>query len=297
MDEEVDRYKRLLGEWNQATPSPRQTPMPQAGSQAPPRPLAEGPGGRPVGRSHEAEAPRARTVAPQPPQGEDRFSSGSILCVNDEELVIYRRPVAGKPLDMVYSLLADGAVKIDAVDLADARVEEIGQLPPGCLKTLQAEMRWTRKLLAPHCFVPEDAERIPDPDASAPAPNPYGAPSDNGAPKVGRTEVPQAAFDKAIQQESAVRIEEEPQQATGKFKIRRGQKLQIKMGYNNWEAVYWGRDAKGSVVAHSTHNHWALMHLDLARYKDSLVVTPEPDMLLVEQIALDLSTQQREAHK
>src|SRR5690606_12812396 len=140
--------------------------------------------------------------------------------------------VAGKPLDMVYSLLADGAVKIDAVDLVDARVEEIGQLPPGILKTLQADMRWTRKMLAPHCFVPEDAERIPDPDeaaggagaTSAPSANQYGVQAAAGAPRVGDTEVPQAAFDKAIQQESAVRIVEEPQATPGKIKIRRGQR-------------------------------------------------------------------------
>lgn len=231
------------------------------------------------------------------PETEGRFSSGSILCLNDEELVIYRRPVTGKPLDMVYSLLADGAVKIDGLDFNNYRVEEIGQIPPGHLKTLQAKMRWTRKMLAPHCFMPEDAERIPDPDAE------FGNNSSHQprGETVGNTDVPQNTFNKAIQQESAIRVEpdeeDDQQKPQGKIRIRRGQMIQIKMGYNNWEAVYWGRDSKGSVVAHNTHNHWQLMHFDLARYKDSMTLSPEPDTLLIEQISADLSTKQRESTK
>lgn len=303
MDEEVERYKKLLGDWNQARQAsgPRREPD---GLERHDLGAGSGPERRPVAQSaangesrpREARA-RMNTAPPQPEEG--RFSSGSILCLNDEELVIYRRPVAGKPLDMVYSLLADGAVKIDGLDFSNYRVEEIGELPPGKLKKLQGAMRWTRDMIAPHCFMPEDAERIPDPDEAWT----QGQTRQPAGEMMGDTDVPRDTFNKAVQQESAVRVEEEEDESEGqskpqgKLKIRRGQTIQIKMGYNNWEAVYWGRDSKGSVVAHNTHNHWQLMHLDIARYKDSLTVSPEPDQRLIDEISEDLSTQAKEAHR
>lgn len=280
MEEEVDRYKKLLGDWKQASKpgAPRPgSPTPQPS--APGRPEESRARMAPVGAAHAPDSP---------------YASGSILCLNDEELVIYRRPVAGKPLDMVYSLLADGTVKIDAVDFSQQRVEEIGQLPPAELKGLQNEMRWSRALLAPHCFYPEDSERIPDPGAAvAAAPRPAPASASSTSPLVGKSQVPQDTLDSALRQESAVRIVEEPQ-TPGKIKIRRGQTVSIKFGDRAWDAVYWGRDARGSVVAHNTHNHWSLMHLDLAKYKETLVISPEPDPLLIEQISRDLSTGARE---
>lgn len=302
MDEEVERYKKLLGDWHQASQDskPRVEPdglerhdlsgsVPRPEPRPAPRSASNGDAGPGAGQS------RARMASTPPPSAEGQFNSGSILCLNDEELVIYRRPVAGKPLDMVYSLLADGAVKIDGLDFSNYRIEEIGQLPPAKLKTLQADMRWSRKMIAPHCFVPEDADRIPDPDEAWT----QGKTRQPSVETMGDTDVPRDTFNKAVQQESAVRVQEEEQdeqpRPSGKLKIRRGQLIQIKMGYNNWEAVYWGRDAKGSVVAHNTHNHWQLMHFDIARYKDTMTVGPEPDARLVEEISKDLSTQQKNA--
>lgn len=302
MDEEVERYKKLLGDWKQASQASGPTREPDGLERHDLTGSAPRPEPRPAPRAAangDDGSSRARMGSPAPAAPEGQFNSGSILCLNDEELVIYRRPVAGKPLDMVYSLLADGAVKIDGLDFNNYRIEEIGQLPPAKLKTLQADMRWTRKMIAPHCFVPEDAERIPDPDEAWSR----GQTRQPSVETMGDTDVPRDTFNKAVQQESAVRAPDEEAEDRdngqtkphGKLKIRRGQTIQIKMGYNNWEAVYWGRDAKGSVVAHNTHNHWQLMHFDLGRYKDSMTVSPEPDPRLVEEIGRDLSTQQKDA--
>ena len=43
------------------------------------------------------------------------------------------------------------------------------------------------------------------------------------------------------------------------------------MGRNRaWEAVYWGRDEQGPVIAHNTSGQWTLMHLDLDRFASSI---------------------------
>jgi hypothetical protein len=51
------------------------------------------------------------------------------------------------------------------------------------------------------------------------------------------------------------------------------------MGDRMWEAIHWGRDEQGALVAHRTSGEWALMHLDLGRFRDSLtyheVLAPE----------------------
>jgi hypothetical protein len=53
---------------------------------------------------------------------------------------------------------------------------------------------------------------------------------------------------------------------------RRGQCLAIKFGKKGeaWDAIYWGRDQQGTVVAHDTNGHWTLMHLDLSRFRDKV---------------------------
>ena len=62
------------------------------------------------------------------------------------------------------------------------------------------------------------------------------------------------------------------------------------MSGRGWDSVYWGRDKKGTVVAHRTQGHWTLMHLDLNVYKGSMTVEPEPQQYLIDEITADLKT-------
>ena len=123
MDEEYDRYKRLLEDWDQARaegPKPKPIPKPMAKPAEPEEPIAPK-------RKVDRERPRAKMVrrsAPEPAEG--RYPKGTILCLDDEELVIYRRPVSGKDCDMVYSLLADGSAKIEGLELAEYEIEKLG---------------------------------------------------------------------------------------------------------------------------------------------------------------------------
>jgi hypothetical protein len=277
MSDELERYKQLLNDWNVGK-SPKPSPANASG----------GASARPQAAPASEGKARAKLVRPVVEEAEDgRFPRGAILCLNDEELVIYRRPVADKPLDMVYSLLSDGLAKIEAVDLTKNSVVELGQLSPAHLKKLQTEMRWTRDLIAFNCFRLEDSERIPEPSGTVPDSGYAKPPAENRTeerrpeprPAAGRTATPTA-------EASPRPVQEEP--SAGKRTIRRGQRVTIKFGDRMWDAVYWGMDQKGTVVAHCTHGHWTLMHLDLNRFKETMVIAPEIDQLLVKQIAMDL---------
>lgn len=232
--------------------------------------------------------PRAKLVRPVVEEAEDgRYPKGAILCLNDEELVIYRRPVAGKAYDMVYSLLSDGSVKIEGINFEDNNVVELGQLSPAHLKKLQTEMRWTRDLVAYNCFRLEDSERIPEPAGTVPESGYAKPPMENRAEERPAPE-PKNGPQKPAATSSAPRPAADEETGSGKQRVRRGQRITIKFGDRMWDAVYWGMDQKGTVVAHSTHGHWTLMHLDLNRFKETMVVASEPDPALIKQITNDL---------
>ena len=63
--------------------------------------------------------------------------------------------------------------------------------------------------------------------------------------------------------------------------LERGRQLRINVGGRMWESIYWTSDEIGPIVAHNTNREWALMHLDLARFKDAIEygdVLPEADL-------------------
>jgi hypothetical protein len=201
-------------------------------------------------------------------------------------MVVYRRPMAGEPYDMVYSLLADGKVRIEAVQMEDHQVGVLGLLPEVDLKRLQSAMTWTRALIAERCTKPEDRDRIPEPavDGTESAPPKSSSPPPRSSP---------ATPPPKVEREAAP--EPEASSAPHKTTIRRGQRVRLKFGDRSWDAVYWGKDNVGTVVAHNTHNQWTLMHLDLNRFKESMVVDPQPDDKLIQSIRESLNTAQREA--
>lgn len=307
MENDLDRYKQLLGDWEKRTqdeksrPSPvedrpepivqvkpatpRRTPLDSASGQR----NASGPSPEPVRNPSDSNPP------------DMKYDRGTLLVLDEADLVVYRRPVAGQPLDMVYSLLADGTVKIEAVDLRKADVAELGLFSDADFRTLQNDMIWTREIVARSCYSPEDGERIPEPTGS-PAPRPSAPSAPAGEYRNGQAghqlQTPDGSMREYFKEESAGRVTEEPvaeareDARPSRSSIRRGQRLVIQMGPRNWECVYWGRDQRGSVVAHRTQSHWTLVHLDLASYKDSMTISPEPDPELIEEINQDLARQQ-----
>lgn len=276
-NDELERYRQLLGDWDKAKTGPEsrvQIPKPTL------KPRSQKPKGR------------ARLQPQAPDEAADgRYQKGTILVLDEEELAIYRRPVAGKPYDMVYSLMGDGGVKIEAVDLPKHEVTELGQLSAESLKILQNEMRWSKPLIAPHCHDPADADRLPDPENGDEEAYPPPAATSTNPPVNKPNNGSSPSIEQFVRHESATRVEKPGKQ--GKTRIGRGQHIKIQIGGKSWEAVYWGKDQTGTVVAHKTHAHWVLMHLDLGRYKDSLVVVSGRNESLIEEISLDLKTQHK----
>lgn len=293
MKQEIDRYRRLLQEWGGDTQGGIQEKPAAASNPSQPR------GETPQATSGPSSTQRIKIGKAQttPVPDLERYPSGAILVLNDEELVIYRRGVVGQPVDMVYSLLSDGNVKIEALNLAEYQISELGCLSPDALKRLQAQMTWNRALVGPHCTDAGDAERIPEPNPprqaspqpqmrrpAAPTPVPRDSRPSQGANGLRSAEAHFAETEGASSVSRGALDEE------GKIRLRRGQRVVLKFGNKAWEAVYWGKDQTGPVVAHCTHKHWQLMHLDLNRFRDCIVPSDEPDQELMDEIMRELST-------
>lgn len=240
-----------------------------------------------------ASAGRARLAPRKATPQTGQIASGTLLALDDRELAVYRRPVTGKGLDMVYSLLGDGTALIEAVSLKDRRIESLGRLDDETWHEIQETMRWSREPLIAACADPADADRIPTPVAGSAPLKPKPAVGSGlmsnlaGAPKTRdgliSTARPRPAPGDPSAREAVARAPIETERSPGK--LRRGQRITLKFGGKTWNAVYWGRDTRGSVVAHDTLRRWTLMHLDLDQYKDSLIVQSDPDEDLIQEIA------------
>lgn len=190
----------------------------------------------------------------------NQFLPGTILYFEDQTVAIYGRQMKDKDYEMVYALSGNGRLKPQGIPLANYDVRPLGRIAPAYLEKVASSMRWDRDLIIFHLLEYEDCPLIPEISATngheASSPQ-----SSTGVPKLTAPAAPSAAS---------------PQP------LVRGRKLSIVFGKQNWNAVYWGMDELGTVVAHKTHDHWALMHLDLKRFKDGIV---QGDMMTPAELA------------
>jgi len=288
MKDELERYKRILEEWGAGNEAPPKTAPPG------PPPRMENP--QPVA-SNQPERGRAKLATAQPAAETGRYPGGTILCLDDSELVVYRRPVKDQPYDMVYSLLSDGSIKIEAVEFSKHKIDELGLLNADEVKSLQTQMRWTRSLISNRCKNPVDAERIPEPASDAQgapqtprqAPPPPPPPPDQPLRPVGYRSAEGDDLNGALPKSQAAASVPQPGK---KLVLRRGHRIKLMFGHKSWEAVYWGQDHKGPVVAHNTHRRWTLMHLDLDRFKETMVIEAEPEPKVIQEILQHLATKE-----
>ena len=54
--------------------------------------------------------------------------------------------------------------------------------------------------------------------------------------------------------------------------LERGRRIAIRSGGNEWEAVYWGSDENGDIVAHRSGEHWWFVHFDVRGAANKMVV-------------------------
>lgn len=194
------------------------------------------------------------------------------MLLNGGALAVYLRPVPEKEYHLALVLSPNGGAKIQGLALQAHQVEEIGKIPPQYVAQMQNDLRWDRDLLVFHCYRYEDARRIPP------------MTSDETAPAHAIPHAPTAASDSP----ASARQEEPAATTQNGLPARRGQRLQVKFGANSWDAVYWGKDAQGHVVAHQTYQKWSLMHLDLERFSNGLLVDPNVDEALLSEIERSL---------
>ena len=272
--EEIDRYKKILEDWEPGAPKPESEPEIEI---------------RPAGPWPPADAPKKKSAA-APPRP---FNKGAILRLSDRSLGVYLGPGPEKKNHLVLNLLPNGAAKVRAAALEGGQAKEIGCLPPEWHEKLKREMRWERDLIVFHCYAYEDVAGIPSGQAPSAAPEP---PAEEAPPPAAEAQAevkaepkpepqPQTAAEPQPEPEPRPEPEPEPEEPG----LRRGSLLRIQSGASGWDAIYWGKDPKGHVVVHQIRNKWSLMHLDLDRFGDNLTIQPSVDEALIEQIEQGLA--------
>lgn len=275
--DDVDRYERLLSDWKPAPPSKRRS----------------GPSSLTTAHS-ESITPvneEFREPVQQATQGPLFHAPGAILCLNGRTLVVFRQSVPEKGYDLVYTLLPGGNVKLQGVALGGHSVQEIGSIGQPYFDQLQNTMRWNRDLIVFHCYRYEDVAIIPSAPTgveSAPSGSPEPQPIKVSAANPSYTQPtpqPQPAAQPAYQPPPPPPVPEDPRKS-----LKRGQRIQVRFGQKAWDAVYWGQDDQGQVVAHQTYNNWSLMHLDLDRFSESnMIIDPSIDEAIVRVIEQNLN--------
>ncbi|MDX2177212.1 MAG: hypothetical protein SF028_12165 [Candidatus Sumerlaeia bacterium] len=165
------------------------------------------------------------------------YLTGTILFFEDETIAVYRGKMKDRDYDLVYALTPSGRVKPQGIPIANYDVRAIGRIAPNYLDHLATNLRWERDLVIFHLLDYEDVRLIPEVFES-------------GGESKSSSAVPLPNFTTPPPEQLLVR----------------GRRVSIKFGSTGWEAVYWGKDELGSIVAHRTHERWALMHLDLKRF-------------------------------
>jgi hypothetical protein len=182
-------------------------------------------------------------------QGNLPFPPGTIVRLGDDSVGIIKEQIRNREYDLVYILCADGRVEPRGVCLYAYQLEKLGRLPLGELDRIQSKMFWNRDRLIFHLDDISYAAGIPQRGTAAP-PAPQRSPV------------------------SSTPVAPEPEDDG--HSLQRGRKLTVNVGGKKWEAVYWGRDSLGPILAHSQGKDWELLHMDLDRFGPSV----EPGRLL-----------------
>lgn len=211
---------------------------------------------------HSARAPL--NPAPRPKYSD--VAPGSIMRLDDGSIAIYKDAVSGKDYALFYFLEPDGTVAPRGIFLQQYDAIRIGHLPEPLFAEMRNAGRWERDAIIFHLERYDFATYVHKvaahqegrtPQKTAPAPRVTSESTET------LSDITPAAMDEPEAQPE--REVEAPREM-----LERGRLFRISFGGKAWEAVFWGKDEIGQVVAHDTNREWQLMHLDLDRFKDSL---------------------------
>lgn len=204
------------------------------------------------------EPPSSSPPAPQPPppQATDAplgtFPKGTILQLEDGTIAIYKDPVKGKEYEIVYALRSNGKLRPEGIALYAYEAKKLGRIPEDIFEDIQKTLRWDRDAICFHLEKYEYCSLIP---MSERPPSTDSAPAASGQDPKAKVVMPDPPTSPLL----------DPAR-----ELVKGRRIYISFGPGKtWESVYWGKDLLGHVVAHHTNNEWALMHLDIKRFRES----------------------------
>ncbi len=217
-------------------------------------------------------------IAPSPPPSSPPVEShpappaspvqpGAIVKLDDGTVGIFEQEIPDKEYDIVLMVNADGTLEPKGVSLYAYQWQQIGSVPGDLLAQMIRRMRWERDALLYHLDRYEYAKLIPN----------------QKAPSQKSEQVPPVT--KASRTNS-------PVESAGEPGLQRGRVISITTGDKTWDAVYWGSNNMGAIVAHNTHKTWSLMHLDLKRFKGSLKYGKLIDSETIRKIEEELTKNQ-----
>ncbi len=217
-------------------------------------------------------------IAPSPPPSSPPVEShpapsvspvqpGGIVKLDDGTVGIFEQEIPDKEYDIVLMVKPDGTLEPKGVSLYAYQWQQIGSVPDDLLAQMIRRMRWERDALIYHLDHYEYAKLIPNQKASSQKPE----------------QVPPLT--------TASRANSQVESARG-HTLQRGRVISIATGDKTWDAVYWGSNNMGAIVAHNTHKTWSLMHLDLKRFKGSLEYGELIDSETIRKIEEELSKNQ-----
>ncbi len=188
--------------------------------------------------------PAKKQVTTVPPQHIERpvsplvhaeplYDIGTIIRLEDGSIGVYKGPIPGKEYHLIYHLCPDGTIQPEGIYLYGYLSEPLGRVTLEVLGEMQQTMHWERDRIIYHLSSYEKARLIP-----------------------------------LLSPSKKVAMPTEPLRKRNS--LERGRRLRVKIGHRLWEAVYWGSDELGQIVAHNTNKIWTLMHLNLGRFGDSL---------------------------
>ncbi len=232
-----------------------------------------------------SSAPAATPTAPaQAHTTSIEVAPGAIVQFDDNSLAIFKDAVSGKDYALFYFLEPDMTLAPRGIFLEQYEMTVIGNLPAAVMAEMTNARHWDRDQIIFHLAKFEYAQAIRQlllgnagqgPSATA------GAPPQ---PKsLQHQPAPAASHPSGASSTPPAGLPQQTQFQTGDAAdmLERGRQLRINVGGRMWESIYWTSDEIGPIVAHNTNREWALMHLDLARFKDAIEygsVLPEADL-------------------
>ena len=206
--------------------------------------------------------------------GPDDLSPGSIILLDDGSIAVYKDSVSGKDYALFYFLEPDGRFTPRGIFLEQYETQRLGQLAPAVFESMRKAGRWERDAVLFHLDKYEYASHLRRLMARTPVPHEY---DHEHAPAVvdrrnGRSlETEGKTPELEAEPREAPAQEPEPVRPRPKRDLlERGRVLRINVGGRVWESVCWTQDEISPIVAHNTNKEWALMHLDLARFRNSI---------------------------